>query len=73
MGLALKVAVNRTFNTEGIFFLKRYYISPVPGIFGFHTLHIEGQDCRSCNLYEELSTEVSYTETRVLEVEFFLV
>lgn len=44
------------------------YILPVPGIFGFHTLHIEGQDCRSYNLYEELSTEVSYREIRVLEV-----
>lgn len=43
-------------------------ILPVPGIFGFHTLHIEEQDCRSCNLYEELSTEVSYREIIVLEV-----
>lgn len=74
MGLALKVTVNSTFFTQKVrlFKKKKYYISPVPGIFGFHTLHTEGQDYRSCNLYEELSTEVSYRETGVLEVEFFL-
>lgn len=76
MGLALKVAVNSTLLIQKVrFFLLfyfKYYISPVPGIFGFHTLHTEGQDCRSYNLYEELSTGVSYRETRVLEVAFFL-
>jgi len=66
MSPILEVCINVTKLVTCYVFLV--YILPVPGIFGFHTLHIEGQDCRSYNLYEELSTEVSYREIRVLEV-----